>query len=63
MKTDQILQQKEWETAREVISKFDERLDVLRRYGFTFITGLLTAQSLLESSLILGTPNGIANTI
>lgn len=54
-KTIQNLQQKEWETARDVISKFDERLDVLRRYGFSFITGLLTAQSLLESSLIPGT--------
>jgi hypothetical protein len=50
--TAQDLQQKEWQTARDVIASFDDRLDALRRYGFTIIAGLLTAQSLLESNLI-----------
>jgi len=61
--TAQDLQQKEWQKARDVIASYDDRLDGFRRYGFTFITGLLTAQSLLESNLILGTPTTVASTI
>jgi hypothetical protein len=38
---------KEWETARDVLQKFDDRIHDLRKYGFTFVTALLTAQSLL----------------
>jgi hypothetical protein len=56
-------QLEEWKIARGVIAAFDDRLDSLRRYGFTFITGLLTAQSLLESNLILGTPSTATNTV
>jgi hypothetical protein len=37
----------EWKTARDVISKFDDRLHDLRKYGFSFITALLAAESLL----------------
>jgi len=47
--TTQDLQQKEWQAARDVIVKYDDQLDGLRKYGFTFITGLLTAQSLLTT--------------
>jgi hypothetical protein len=53
----------EWKAARDVIGKFDDRIDNLRKNGFTFITGLLTAQSLLESNLMLGTPNSATNTV
>lgn len=38
---------KEWETARDIIAKGDERTDALRRYGFTFVTSLVTADALL----------------
>jgi len=37
----------EWKAARTVLSDFDERLHDLRKYGFTFITALLTAESIL----------------
>jgi hypothetical protein len=39
--------EKEWETARDVLQKFDDRIHDLRKYGFSFVTALLTAQSLL----------------
>lgn len=39
--------EKEWEMARGVLKDFDDRIDGLRKYGFTFVTALLTAQSLL----------------
>jgi len=38
---------KEWDTARAILSKTDDRLFDLRKYGFTFIAALLTAESLL----------------
>ena len=41
----------EWSKARDVIEKFDDRRQDLRKYGFTFIAGLLTAQALLGNSL------------
>jgi hypothetical protein len=56
-------QLEEWKAARDVVAAFDDRLDGLRRYGFTFITGLLTAQSLLESNLILGTSSTGTNIV
>lgn len=37
----------EWKIARETIAKFDDHLHDLRKYGFSFITALLTAESLL----------------
>src|SRR5712692_10472090 len=39
--------EKEWESARGLLKDFDDRIDALRKYGFTFVTALLTAQSLL----------------
>lgn len=43
----------EWKDAREVTGKFDSMLLDLRKYGFTFITGLTTASSFLG----FATPN------
>lgn len=37
----------EWSSCRDAISKFDDRLDSVRKLGFTFITVLFTANSLL----------------
>jgi len=39
--------QKEWDAARDVLKAFDDRIDALRRNGFSFVTALLAAQSLL----------------
>jgi hypothetical protein len=36
-----------WKSARKVLSQFDDRLHDLRKYGFSFITALLTAESIL----------------
>jgi hypothetical protein len=36
----------EWQAARDILDKFDERLHDLRKVGFSFITGLLTADTL-----------------
>ena len=38
---------KEWETARDVLTTFDNRLHELRKYGFSFITVFLTASTIL----------------
>jgi hypothetical protein len=38
---------KEWKVSREVLASFDDRLDNLRKYGFTFLTALLAADSIL----------------
>ena len=37
----------EWKVARELLASFDDRLDNLRKYGFSFLTALLTADSIL----------------
>ncbi|MFB0503705.1 MAG: hypothetical protein ACETWE_07725 [Candidatus Bathyarchaeia archaeon] len=42
---------KEWETARDVLKAFDDRLHDLRKYGFSFITAFLTASTILFESL------------
>ncbi|HEY8086704.1 MAG TPA: hypothetical protein VIF09_02635 [Polyangiaceae bacterium] len=42
---------KEWEVARDVIAKTDERVDDLRKYGFSFVTTLLTADALVLHSV------------
>ncbi|MDV3244291.1 MAG: hypothetical protein LYZ66_03835 [Nitrososphaerales archaeon] len=48
-------QMQEWQAAREVLKTFDDNLHDLRKYGFTFITALLTADSLLlPYQLIVG---------
>ena len=40
----------EWGRAREILNNADEHLHDLRKYGFTFVTALLTAESLLIPS-------------
>ncbi|AKB24910.1 hypothetical protein MSMTP_1441 [Methanosarcina sp. MTP4] len=45
----------EWKEARATISKCDECLDGLRRYGFTVITGLLAVDA-IQSYIKLGNP-------
>lgn len=37
----------EWKQCISLLDKFEERLDGVRRYGFTFIAGLLSADALL----------------
>ena len=48
----------EWLTTRELLRNYDDRIHDLRKYGFSFITALLTAQSLL----IVG-PTGIPDLV
>ena len=38
---------KEWEQARDVLKTFDDRIHDLRKYGFTFVTGLFTIEGIL----------------
>lgn len=38
---------KEWEVSRSLLSFFDDKLYDLRKYGFSFITALITAEGLL----------------
>ena len=37
----------EWKSARKLLGQFDDRLHDLRKYGFSFITALLAAESIL----------------
>jgi hypothetical protein len=37
----------EWSAARDVLKTFDDRIHDLRKYGFTFITGLISVQGFL----------------
>ena len=39
----------EWQAARDVLDKFDERLHDLRKYGFSFITGLLSVDAIFAA--------------
>ena len=39
----------EWQAARDVVDAFDERLHDLRKYGFSFVTGLLSVDALFSS--------------
>jgi len=38
---------KEWEQTRDVLKTFDDKIHDLRKYGFTFVTGLLAVQGIL----------------
>lgn len=38
---------KEWEATRNLLKEFDDRIHDLRKYGFSFLTALLAAESLL----------------
>ncbi len=53
---------KEWEATRDVLKTFDGYLHDLRKYGFTFITALLTADVLFTTWVVDPTPppNGFA---
>jgi len=37
----------EWQTIRELLFKFDSLVHDIRKYGFSFVTALLTAQAIL----------------
>ena len=50
---------REWEVARDVIARADERIDGLRKYGFSFVTALLTADALALHGLKDGDGAGI----
>jgi hypothetical protein len=41
---------KEWEAARKLLQEFDDRIHDLRKYGFSFLTALIAAESLLIPS-------------
>lgn len=41
---------KEWEKARDTLQFFDDKLHDLRKYGFSFVTVLLTADGILFST-------------
>ena len=60
LKKEQENQMKEWEKARELIKDYDNRLHDLRKFGFSFITGLLTIGSLVTQTIARGvTTNNI----
>jgi hypothetical protein len=44
-------QYKEWEKTREVFKDYDTRLHELRKYGFSFVTALLTVGSFLTQTI------------
>jgi len=47
----------EWKVARQATDKFDEKLSDTRKYSFSFITGLITAQGIFgfsEANVTLG---------
>ncbi len=52
--------EKEWEKAREVLDKFDDRIKDLRQWGFTAFTVLIGAEALLLPTLV--TPANISVT-
>lgn len=41
----------EWNSTRDLLDKFGDRIFELRKYGFSFITALLTAQAILIPNL------------
>lgn len=41
----------EWTATRDVITKFDDRLDALRKYGFTLVTALFVVNGLIGKVL------------
>jgi hypothetical protein len=53
----------EWQSSRDLISTFDQRIHELRQWGFSFITALLAAQSLLLPSILGGGSNSSAITV
>jgi hypothetical protein len=63
-KSDDIIY-KEWESCRNVLKEFDTRIHDIRKFGFTFLTGLIAAESVLipESSFINKGSPGIPDNI
>lgn len=58
-------QMKEWDKAREVLKDYDDRLHELRKYGFSFLTGLLTVDvfaSRILTKTVTESPEGITKT-
>jgi hypothetical protein len=51
--TEDTNQLEEWKNARDVLKSFDDYLHDLRKYGFTFVTALLTAESILIPTTLL----------
>lgn len=49
---------KEWQKARDILKEFDDRLHDLRKYGFTFLTALLTGSTILFESWLTEGPSG-----
>jgi hypothetical protein len=42
----------EWKQARDLLKSYDDRLHDLRKYGFSFLTALLTAEAILGPTVI-----------
>lgn len=38
----------EWKAARDIFDKFDDRINDIRKFGFTFLSGLITADALTK---------------
>jgi hypothetical protein len=49
----------EWKEARAVLARFDEDLHDLRKFGFSFITALLSLESFLLPSNVITGSNGL----
>ena len=47
---------KEWEKARDILKEFDDRLHDLRKFGFSFLTALLTGSTILFESWLAAGP-------
>lgn len=45
---------KEWEKSRDLIKEYDDRIHDLRKYGFSFLTALIAAESLLIPGDVTG---------
>lgn len=52
VKSEAEYQQKEWEIAREVLKNYDERLHDIRKYGFSFVTALLTIDAFVTKTIV-----------
>jgi hypothetical protein len=55
--------QKEWEMSRATLQFFDDKLHDLRKYGFSFLTALLTAGSILTPVILSDTSTTVQYTV
>ena len=53
----------EWKSARDVLKTFDNNLHDLRKYGFTFITALITAEAILVPYNTVDPTKGVPDVI